>query len=631
MVVLKSKIDKITYDNIKDYELGAIYNREETIFRVFAPERKSVKLLISKNYRSPRKESHTMVQNELGVYEVTLKGDLDGYYYSYLVDDTYEVTDPYSFTSAINSTYSVVCDMSKTNPEGFIDHKIPTIPEDEAIIYEMSVKNYTADETSNVENRGKYMGLTETGTTYKGYSTGIDNIKDLGVTHVQLLPIYDFISVDEDSDRFFDDDNYNWGYDPELYFAPEGSYATNPNNPKTRVTELKSMVQSFHDKGIAVIMDVVYNHTFKSYDSNLNTLGPNYYYRMNPDGTFSNGSGVGNEVASERPFVRKLILDSLKHWVTEYKIDGFRFDLMALVDIDTIKLALKELRKINPNLIIYGEPWMALGTTLPSSKHTVKGSQKSNGFGVFNDIYRDAIKGDTDSYGIGYIQGAHYLKPSIEEGIAGSINYDRYRYGFTDYASETINYFNCHDNLILYDKLQISAKDLEKIDDYVKLALGLIILSFGKPFIYEGNEFNHSKNNDRNSYNSPLFVNAIKWNEKAENINIFNYSKDLISLRKEIKVFNISDPFAIRDNLKFMEDLSDSLIVYKVRGDESEYLFAINASDSKVSLDNSKIVKFTGGKSQSTYKIFGKEGKDYNRVDKITLEALSVNVYKLGV
>lgn len=618
----------LSYDDIKDYKLGAIYSKTKTIFRVFAPE-VDVKLALTTNYKNPRKDIYPMKQNEWGVWELSLDGDLDGYYYTYLVNDKYEVTDPYSYTSSINSMYSVVCDMEKTNPTGFKNSKVPQILEQEAIIYEMSVKNYTADKSSRVLNKGKFLGLTEKNTHYNGFKTGLENLKELGITHVQLLPIYDFISVDESSERFFDDDNYNWGYDPELYFAPEGSYASDPTNPKSRIIELKKMIGAIHSENIAVIMDVVFNHTFKSYDSNLNTLGPNYYYRMNKDGTFSNGSGVGNELASERVFVRKLIIDSLKHWVREYKIDGFRFDLMALVDVDTIKIALKELRKINPNLIMYGEPWMALGTTLPYEKQTLKGSQKSQGFGVFNDIYRDAIKGDTDSFGIGYIQGAHYLKPTIEEGIAGSIHYDDKRWGFADYASESINYFNCHDNLILYDKLQISLTDLENIDDYVKLALGLVVLSFGKPFLYEGNEFNHSKNNDRNSYNSPLFINAINWKEKEENIEIFNYTKDLIALRKDIKVFNKINPVAIRESLSFMENIEDSLIIYKIKANDSYILVAINASNESKFIDNKNLRSFIGYHDFIIDNIFGKEGKSNSKVEDLVLDRLSVNVYKI--
>lgn len=627
-----NKNEKLSYDDIKYMRLGAIYSSKQTTFRVFAPSINKIYLAITKDYNNPRKEFIEMKVGKYHIYEVTLKGDYEGYYYSYFVDDKYLVTDPYSFASSINSMYSVVCDMDKTNPKGFLSTPIPQIGENEAIIYELNVKNYTADESSGVKNRGKYLGLTEEGTNYNEFSTGIDNLVDLGITHVQLLPIYDFISVDEASNRFFDDDNYNWGYDPELYFNPEGSYATNPNDPTNRIIELKQMVQKFHEKNIAVVMDVVFNHTFKSYDSNLNTLGKNYYYRMNKDGTFSNGSGVGNELASERPFVRKLIIDCLKYWTREYKIDGFRFDLMALVDLETIKIAIKELRKINPNIIIYGEPWMALGTTLPYHLHTVKGSQRSANFGVFNDVYRDAIKGDTDSYGIGYIQGAHYLKPVIEESIAGSIYYDNLRYGFADDASETINYFNCHDNLILYDKLQISLKNLERIDEYVKLAIGLVMLSFGKPFLYEGNEFNHSKKNDRNSYNSPLFVNAISWSEKEENYDIFEFTKNIIKLRKNLKVFTKTSPDFICNNLKFMGGLEDSLIIYSLNFENKITLVTVNVGENREIISRKSIEKFLKSKNIRIENIFNKEGKNTSKMidGDLILEDLSINVFNIG-
>lgn len=627
-----NKNEKLSYDDIKDMRLGAIYSPKQTTFRVFAPSINKIYLAITKDYNNPRKEFIEMKVGKYHIYEVTLKGDYEGYYYSYFADDKYLVTDPYSFASSINSMYSVVCDMDKTNPKGFLSTPIPQIGENEAIIYELNVKNYTADESSGVKNRGKYLGLTEEGTNYNGFSTGIDNLVDLGITHVQLLPIYDFISVDEASNRFFDDDNYNWGYDPELYFNPEGSYATNPNDPTNRIIELKQMVQKFHEKNIAVVMDVVFNHTFKSYDSNLNTLGKNYYYRMNKDGKFSNGSGVGNELASERPFVRKLIIDCLKYWTSEYKIDGFRFDLMALVDLETIKIAIKELRKINPNIIIYGEPWMALGTTLPYHLHTVKGSQRSANFGVFNDVYRDAIKGDTDSYGIGYIQGVHYLKPVIEESIAGSIYYDNLRYGFADDASETINYFNCHDNLILYDKLQISLKNLERIDEYVKLAIGLVMLSFGKPFLYEGNEFNHSKKNDRNSYNSPLFVNAISWSEKEENYDIFEFTKNIIKLRKNLKVFTKTSPDFICNNLKFMDGLEDSLIIYSLNFENKITLVTVNVGENREIISRKSIEKFLKSKNIRIENIFNKEGKNTSKMidGDLILEDLSINVFNIG-
>nr|WP_072537464.1 type I pullulanase [Anaerococcus mediterraneensis] len=622
--------ENLSYEKLKDIKLGADYCKEFTKFSVYAPTREKVDLVITDDYKKVRRKIFPMKKDDLGIFSVKIDGDLDGYFYNYIVEDDYEVTDPYAYSASINSIYSAVIDMDDTNPPGFKDSSSPDIKENEAIIYEMSVKNYTADKSSGVYNRGKFLGLTETGTKYKNLKTGIDNIVELGVSHVQLLPIYDFISVDESSQRFFDDDNYNWGYDPELYFAPEGSFSTNPEDPKSRVREVKEMVKSFHDKGICVIMDVVYNHTFKTVDSNLNTLAPKYYHRTNADMSFSNGSGCGNEIASEKPFARKLIIDSLIHWVKEYKIDGFRFDLMALVDIDTIKIAIKELRKINPNIIIYGEPWMGGGSSLAYDKQIWKGAQRSNGFGVFNDDFRDAIKGDVNSYGRGYIQGVFDLKNKIELGIAGSINYDDKRIGFAEDASETINYFNCHDNLILFDKLAVSLENMDDINSYVKLALGLVMLSFGKPFIYEGNEFNHSKKNDANSYRSPLSVNAIDWSEKENNKEIFNYTQQLISLRKSIGAFSETRSNKIRNILKFMEDLDQSVVGYKV---DDKYLVLINANKNDFNIDRQNLSGFLGENNKKIEQIFSKEGICRVRVDisnDINLKALSINVYKIG-
>ncbi|WP_311480354.1 type I pullulanase [uncultured Anaerococcus sp.] len=623
-------VNNISYKEIKKIKLGATYSKNETTFKVFAPNRDKIDLVITDDYKKVRRDIYPMVKDEMGIFTVSLKGNYDEYFYNYIVEDKYEVTDPYAVSASINSMYSAVVDLEDTNPEGFKESKHPDIKENEAIIYELSVKNYTADESSGVYNRGKFLGLAEAGTRYKDVKTGLDNIKELGVTHIQVLPIYDFISVDEDHSRFFHDDNYNWGYDPELYFAPEGSYSTNPLDPKSRVREAKEMVKAFHDRGIGVIMDVVFNHTFKTIDSNLNTLAPKYYHRTNPDESFSNGSGCGNELASEKPFVRKLIIDSLVYWAKEYKIDGFRFDLMALIDLETIKIAIKELKKINPNIIIYGEPWMALSSPLAYDQQIWKGRQRSNGFGVFNDDFRDAIKGDVNSYGKGYIQGIFNNKHAIETGIRGSIDIGNGD-GFADDASETINYFNCHDNLILYDKLAISLDDTGAINSYVKLALGIIMLSFGKPFIYEGNEFNHSKKNDANSYRSPLYINAINWEDKENNKEIFTYAKDLIALRKSIEAFKYTSHDEIEKRLDFIEGLDNSVIGYTL---DKEYLVLINVNCHEIFIDRDILVNYLGSEEYNKIeKIFDKEGMNNMSMDishGINLESLSVNVYKIG-
>lgn len=623
-------VKDISYEQFKKIKLGATYSKNSTTFRVFAPNRHKIDLVITDDYKKVRRNIYPMVKDDKGIFSLTLAGDYDGYFYNYIVEDKYEVTDPYAFSASINSMYSAVIDLDDTNPEGFLDSSSPNTKEKEAIIYELSVKNYTADNSSGVYNRGKFLGLAERNTSYKGVKTGLDNLEELGITHVQILPFYDFISVDEDDERFFNDDNYNWGYDPELYFSPEGSYSTNPKDPKSRVREAKSMVKAFHDKGIAVIMDVVFNHTFKTNDSNLNTLAPKYYHRTNCDENFSNGSGCGNELASERPFVRKLIIDSLVYWAKEYKIDGFRFDLLALIDLETIKIAIKELKKINPNIIIYGEPWMALSSPLSNEQQIWKGRQRSNGFGVFNDTFRDAIKGDVNSYGKGYIQGVFANKKAIETGIRGSIDCGDGD-GFTDDASETINYFNCHDNLIIYDKLAISLDDTRDVNSYIKLALGIIMLSFGKPFIYEGNEFNHSKKNEPNSYNAPLSINAIDWEDKKNNLSIFKYTRDLIELRKSIGAFRYTNKKEIEKRLKFIEGLDDSVIGFTLN---YKYLVFINANRYEMIISNEKLKNSMNFEENDKFeKIFDKEGKNNMTVDishGISLESLSVNVYKIG-
>lgn len=619
------------YEEIKDIKLGATYTKQYTEFRVFAPNREKIDLLITDDYRKIRKEKYSMIKKEFDIFYCKIEKDLDGFFYSYLVEDKYEVTDPYSKASSINSIMSAVVDFNKINPRDF-GEKFKANKEEDAIIYELNVKDFTANKNSNVKYRGKYLGLAEKNTKFEGESTGISHLKELGVSHIQLLPVYDFISTFEENDKFFDDDNYNWGYDPELYFNVEGSYSTNPYNPKKRIYEFKKMVKKIHENGMNVVMDVVYNHTFKTIDSNLEILAPNYYHRKNLDGSFSNGSGVGNELASEKAFVRKLIIDSLKHWVMEYDIDGFRFDLMALIDIDTIKIAIKELKKIKPYIIIYGEPWMGAESVLPREKQILTGSQRSNGFAVFNDSFRNAIKGDNDGYSKGFIQGNFYLKNQVEIGIAGSIDFDEKRIGFADDASEVINYLACHDNLIYYDKLKISLTDHEDLEYISRLGFAILFLSFGKPFIYEGIEFNNSKSNNGNSYNAPLSINGIDWQDKIDNIETFSFVKDLISLRKKLEVFKLVKKDDIKKALTFVDDLEDFLLAYKINFEGKKIYVVINALKNDVEIDDYKRDKIFD-KEIELVKIFDKEGninKRLNVSDMKKFSKHSINVYIKG-
>ncbi len=616
----------------KQKSLGAIYTESATVFRVWSEGRESIDLLLFRESSKAEPEVYRMYPDEEGIYEVCVEGDLVGSFYRYRIDDSWEVTDPYSFSSAINSSASAIIDMTRTNPEGWEEHRIPLNLQSEAIIYEMNVKNFTADISSGVDRRGKFLGLTEKHTKCLGCPTGLDHLKDLGITHVQLMPIYDFVSVDEEPGRFFDDDNYNWGYDPELYNVVEGSYATDPWDPNVRIRECKSMIMALHEAGISVIMDVVYNHTYKSYDSNLNLLAPGYYYRMSEDGSFSNGSGVGNEIATERRMARKLVVDSLCFWAKEFKVDGFRMDLMALIDTDTVDLALKRLREINPNILVYGEPWTALSTPLPIERMTVFGSQSGKGYGLFNSQFREAMKGDNDGTRKGFVQGNYNYKNAVECGIVGSVHYDENHQGILSSPSESINYFNCHDNLILQDKLMLTVEERKHMLPTTKLAFSILLCAQGIPLFYEGNEFMHSKNGVANSYKSPLSVNAIDWKDKVVHRDLNLYVKELIAYRKEhSKVFNLPDEEAVKENLKFLYGLDYSVIGYILSIAEDEWLMIFHNANFFEKEIRQDVWATPHGETAElkVVKEFDSEGRCDVPVTEILLEPLSTQIYRV--
>mgnify|MGYP001943349879 FL=1 len=513
-----------------------------------------------------------MVKDKDGVFEIKIRGDMKGKYYTYLIDDR-EVTDPYSRFVSVNSKKSYIGDLATTNPEGFLSHRIPSYKREEAIIYEAHVKDFTYDSSSRVENRGLFLGMAETGILGKNLVTGMGHIRELGITHLHLMPIMDYISVDERKDKFNNKLNYNWGYDPELYNAVEGSYSSQPEVPENRIYELKKLIMTAHENNIAVVLDVVYNHTYKTRDSNFNIIEPNYYYRMHGE-DFSNGSGCGNEFASEKKMARKFIIDSLVYWAEEYKVDGFRFDLMALIDLETIDLALEELKKINPNIIIYGEPWMALDSPLDYDRQIRPGKQKNKGFSLFNSTYRDYLKGDNDGFSKGYLQGDFSKKKEVQNGIIGSVGL----FMDTDWASpiESINYFNAHDNLIFQDKLINSGVAVERLLKTNKMAFSILLTSFGLPFFHAGNEFMRSKSMNPNTYNASIDINKINWQLKYENYDLFYYVKELIRFRKKSKLFNETSRETIREKVKFLEDQEDSVIAYFIEDKEGLYLIVHN-------------------------------------------------------
>lgn len=613
-------------------QLGMIYSPNNTIFRVWSPIMDKIDLLLYRDLKSDEKTLYPMEKSIEGLHELIIMGDLKGLTYTYLVNGV-ETTDPYSIAASINSQRSGIIDLKETNPQGWENHKIPKINKPETIIYEIHVKDFTGSQSSYTKYRGKYLGFIEK----------IPYLKELGVTHIHLMPINDFLTVNEEEEHFLREDNYNWGYDPKLYNVPEGSYSTDPEDLTCRVRELKTLIMALHNAGFNVIMDVVYNHTYRTEDSNYNIIAPNYFYRTNPDGSFSNGSGVGNEIASERPMARKFIIDSLKYWVNEYKIDGFRFDLMAITDIDTVKEAVNTLRKINPNILIYGEPWNGGPTALPLDKMTLKGTQRNQNFALFNDDFRNAIKGDNDGTSWGYAQGDSNCKHQVEIGLAGSIDYYDYHRGFADSPLESINYLNSHDNLILADKIKKSLPhmDEEGLIRVNKFAHSILFTAQGIPFIHAGNEFLRTKYMVHNSYNSALGINAIDWTYKENYKDYFDYIKELITIRKTYEEFRMTDAKEIMYRLRFMD--MQNIIGYTIkRNQKNRYLYVShnNAQDyvihtQAIKYHLEKAYDFTIEEMRFNL-ILGENGiikdnDEFIKIDKLRIPYQSTAIYEIKI
>jgi len=536
-------------------ELGAKYSKSHTIFKVWSPNAEKMKVVIYDEDYETNGNVYDMSKDEKGIWELKRKGDYKNKYYNYRVTIggiEKEIQDPYTKGATVNSEKGMIVDFEFLNPEGWHEHQIPTpLRFCEMIIYEIHVRDFSIDINSGIKNKGKYLAFTEKNT--KGInevSTGINHLKELGITHIHLMPIFDFQSVDESKEG-----HYNWGYDPCLYFVPEGSYSSNPYKGGVRITEFKEMIKVLHENNIRAVMDVVFNHTYKTESSPFDVLVPKYYYRTYDDGSYSNGSGCGNEIASEKTMVRKFIVDCVKFWASEYKIDGFRFDLMALHDIETMKQVDKELRKINPNILIYGEPWTGGCSALDYNLQFTKGKQKGTNIALFNDEIRNAIKGDNSGFSLGFVNGASGIENEIKKGIVASINYKENLCGFAKEPIECINYVSCHDNLTLFDKFEKSNGEasFEERKSMSRLALSIILTSQGIPFLHGGSEFLRSKQGIDNSYNAEDYINKIDWNRKNQYLEIFNYIKELIAFRKSQRIMTLDKAEDIIKYLHFID------------------------------------------------------------------------------
>lgn len=583
-------------------DLGVTITEEKTTFKTWAPVANCVFInLYQDGEGSNLIESLPMTKIDKGIWYIDFFRSLDEVFYTYTFDynnEKRETIDIYAKACGVNGLRGAVVDFKTTNPKSWVNDKSPKCKTScDAIIYETHIRDFSIDITSGVtkKNRGKYLAFTESHTRYLGVNTCLSHLKELGITHVHLLPTFDFKTTDEAHPEL---NQFNWGYDPLNYNIPEGSYSSDPYNPKTRIIEFKKMVMALHQQGIGVIMDVVYNHTFDTEDSSFHKSFPFYYHRER-DGWFSNGSGCGNELASERLMVRKYIIDSLIHWVTEYNIDGFRFDLMGLIDTETINIVRDKLNEINPNILMYGEGWAGGEPALEASKLAYKWNSYNFGrVGLFNDNIRDAIKGGVfNAYDTGYVSGNLNTTGIIKRSIVGSINHhmltDANEACWAYAPTQTINYTEAHDNYTLWDKISVSAKHYT-LDERIrmdKLAGAIVILSQGVPFIQLGQDFLRSKPKilkagetfpnkdliyDSNSYNSPDETNSIKWNKKAENYGVFKYYKALIAVRKEYSELRMSNNEDVNQYLSFFDTGDSNIIGFTVEGKKTTLAIIFN-------------------------------------------------------
>ncbi|MEE1196490.1 MAG: type I pullulanase [Lachnospiraceae bacterium] len=569
--------EEYTYDGD---DLGAVWSEEATTFKVWAPTAETVKLNL---YTTGSDEeegavsygSYTMAEGEKGVWSIKVTGNLKNIYYTYSVTtggETEEACDPYAKATGVNGERAMVVDLDSTDPEGWDEDVSPNkdMEYTDAIIYELHVRDFSIDDSSGVSeaNQGKYLAFTEKGTTTEnGVSTGIDYLKDLGITHLHLLPVYDYGSVDETK---LDTEQFNWGYDPVNYNVPEGSYSTNPYDGNVRVNEMKQMIQSLHDNGINVIMDVVYNHVYDADTFCFNEIVPGYFSRTNADGSYSNGSGCGNDTASEREMVRKYIVDSVMYWAEEYHIDGFRFDLVGLLDTETINEVVDTVHEKYPDTIFYGEGW-TLGTAVEEgyTMATQANAAETPDFAYFNDTTRNILAG-TNGQSTGFVSGLTGVEETISQCFTATT-------AWCPSPTQTVNYVSCHDNYTLMDKLKLTRSDASQ-SDLIKmnnLAAAVYMTSQGISFIHAGEEFLRDKVDENgkiieNSYNSSDYVNKLRWDDLENDTyaDVSDYYKGLIQFRKNHAALRLTTAEDVAANVKY-KWITNEVLLFDINGKDS--------------------------------------------------------------
>jgi pullulanase len=561
-------------------DLGLTYTPQYADIKIWSPVAQEVTLRFYKNGTPTADnadliETVKMTKGDKGTWAHRATGNRAGQFYTVQVTTNSgktmkEAVDIYAKAVGTNGLRAAVTDLKAASPKGWEKDKSPAFKlATDAVLYELHVRDASIAANSGIKNKGKFLGLAEKKTYCEAIGqkvkTGLAHIAELGVTHVHLLPSYDFFTVDESKVGDPNYKKYNWGYDPLNYNVPEGSYSTNPADPSVRIREFKTLVQAMHKAGLRVVMDVVYNHTMFGEESYFHQIVPNYYHRQTAEGKWSNASACGNETASDRPMMRKFMLESLEHWVKEYHIDGFRFDLMGIHDIETMNLISKKLHEIKPDIVLYGEGWTAGDSPLAPEKRAVKQlASQFDHYAAFSDDMRDGLKGWVfEAKDKGFVSGRQGMEETVKLGIVGAtkhpqVAYDKARWTKEPWAAEPyqcINYAECHDNHTLWDRFSNSNPDAPEADRIKmdKLAIATILTSQGIPFIHAGMEFLRTKNGEENSFDKPDEINMMDWGRKAKYINVFNFYKDLIALRKAHPAFRMATTADIQKNLQFIE------------------------------------------------------------------------------
>jgi pullulanase len=584
---LQSLSSKAQTDSFKDYpvykgkDLGVNYSPSKTVFKVWAPKASEVTLrLYAAGNGGSATSTVSLTKAGQGVWQASVNRDIKNTYYTFQVrqDGKWldESADLYAKAVGVNGRRGMVVNLAETNPAGWNTDKRKAVKNyTDIILYETHIRDLSISNNSGIKNKGKFLGYAESGTRGpNGITTGLDHLKELGITHVHLLPSFDFNTIDETK---LEENNYNWGYDPLHYNVPEGSYSTNPYDGRVRIKEFKQMVNALHKKGIGVVMDVVYNHT-SGFQTPFNQFAPGYYYRQRPDGTYSDASACGNETASERAMMRKFILESVAYWAREYHIDGFRFDLMGIHDIETMNLVKDTLGKIDPSIFVYGEGWTAGSSPLPEEQRAVKkNTLLLNQVAAFSDDLRDGLRGPfNNSKENGFVAGKTGLAESLKFGIVASTQHPQVKYDLVNYSKapwakepfQTISYVSCHDDPTLFDRLAESNHGApeEEIIKMDKLAQTVVMTSQGVAFLHSGAEMLRTKKGVHNSYKSPDSINEIDWSRKVKYKEVYDYYRGLVAMRKNHPAFRLPSADLIRKHLTFTETNDPLFVAYRLSG-----------------------------------------------------------------